>query len=103
VKQIRLSGVPTEHDRYIRSEVNILKRLHHPGVVRFFDSYLDEAAQVLSIITELCEYGDVLRHASTFPLKKLPWNDAVQLAWTLLEILYYLHLDGVMHRDIKVR
>ena len=58
----------TERDRrQIVSEVNILKDLHNPHIVRYHDRHVDRDAGVLYILMEYCGGGDlsaiIKRHA----------------------------------------
>jgi serine/threonine protein kinase len=58
----------TERDRrQIVAEVNILKDLHNPHIVRYHDRYVDRDAGVLYILMEYCGGGDlsaiIKRHA----------------------------------------
>ena len=39
------------------NEVNILSKLEHPHIVKYYDSFIDK--QYLNIIMEFCEGGDL--------------------------------------------
>jgi len=40
-------------------QVNILRELRHPFIVRYYDRIIDKAATRIYIIQEYCEGGDV--------------------------------------------
>ena len=102
-KQVDILSVDAAELDRTQHEVAILKRLHHPGVVRFYGLHHDEAEKKLYITTELCRGGSLGKFAATHLLEgRIPPGAAIRLARSLLEALRYLHLEGVMHRDIKV-
>ena len=41
------------------AEVNILRDLNHPNIVRFYDRLVDKRNQKIYIIMEYCEGGDL--------------------------------------------
>ena len=43
----------------IVAEVNILRDLNHPNIVRFYDRFVDKRNQKIYIIMEYCEGGDL--------------------------------------------
>ena len=102
-KQISLAGVKRKEKAAVLEEVKVLKMLHHPRIVRFISTHYDDSEDVLSIITELCAGGDLEKEVSRMPEERLPSNLAPLLLRGVLEALNYIHLAGVLHRDIKVR
>ena len=101
-KVIDLSVVSDEESTSILGEVNILKTLHHPGVLRFVSFDFNAAERVLTMLTELCPGGDLEKHVARVPGKRLLPSVVVVVTRALLAAIRYLHLEGVMHRDIKV-
>jgi len=43
----------------IVSEVNILRELRHPNIVRYYDRIIDKENSRLFIVMEYCEGGDL--------------------------------------------
>lgn len=82
----------------LRREVDLLKELHHPHVVKFLG--IDRVGFVMFIQMEYINGGsvqDLVREAGP-----LPEQTAARLTRAVLEGLKYLHEDrNVIHRDIK--
>jgi len=45
----------------LMTEVNILRSLAHPHIVRYYDRVLDKAQRTLYIVMEFCAGGDLVR------------------------------------------
>ena len=41
------------------SEVNILRELHHPNIVKYHDRIIDKEATKIFIVMEFCSGGDM--------------------------------------------
>jgi NIMA (never in mitosis gene a)-related kinase 2 len=41
------------------SEVNILRELNHPNVVKYYDRVIDKNSAKIFIVMEYCEGGDI--------------------------------------------
>jgi calcium/calmodulin-dependent protein kinase I len=81
----------------ISKEVAILKRIHHPNIVSFYD-YM-ETRHKLFIITERLEGGELFEYIlDNGPLKESFARTALYGAFSAVS---YLHARGVVHRDIK--
>jgi NIMA (never in mitosis gene a)-related kinase len=92
----------------IVSEVNILKELHHPNIVQYYDRIIDKQNQKIYIIMEYCEGGDIgkiIKKLKTtqehFP-EELIWKFFIQV----LQALKFCHnykegKSKILHRDIK--
>ena len=99
IKQVPTAGLPPEERAAVLAEVAVLQRLHHPSIVRYYDSF--EAAGAICIVTELLPGGDLERFLAAQPGKVLPPGMAARVLRGVLEGLQYVHLSRGMHRDIK--
>jgi len=93
------SGVPFE---IVMEEMDKLKSLDHPAILRLFEYYVD--AQKLYLITDFLRYGDLLQtlvfsHLQQSPLAE-PWVCGVFVQ--VCEGVSYIHSKGLMHKDLKL-
>ena len=58
-KELDYGKMSDKEKQQIVSEVNILRDLHHPNIVRFYDRCIDKRNLKLFIIMEYCEGGDL--------------------------------------------
>lgn len=82
-------------DRFHREE-EIGKKLDHPGVMKVFPS---DGRSRLYMVMEYAE-GKLLREILN-EQRKLPPDRAIHLALGILDVLSYIHKEGVAHRDLK--
>jgi eukaryotic-like serine/threonine-protein kinase len=83
-------------ERFLR-EIKLTANLRHPHIVPLFDS--GEAAGQLWYTMPFVE-GESLRQR-LLREKRLPLDDALQIAGDVLAALAYAHEHGIVHRDIK--
>lgn len=102
-------GAMTEAEKQMLvSEVNLLRELKHPNIVRYYDRIIDRTNTTLYIVMEHCEGGD-LASVITRGAKERQYLDEAfvlrvmtQLALALKEC--HRRSDGghtVLHRDLK--
>ncbi len=92
-------------------QVNILRELRHPFIVRYYDRIIDKAATKLYIIMEFCEGGDLgalIRRAKkegTGMEEDFIWKVLTQMVLALKECHRHKEASGktrpIVHRDIK--
>ena len=86
---------------YFTSEIEILKKLNHPNIVKYYKSFRED--DKLYIIMEYYDNGDlndyikVLKYEKDKVKKEEIWN----IFFQSISGLSYLHKYNVVHRDIK--
>eukprot|EP00043_Microstomoeca_roanoka_P012940 m.125997 g.125997 ORF g.125997 m.125997 type:complete len:941 (+) comp15631_c0_seq5:69-2891(+) len=84
-------------------EAEILKKLDHRHVIKYYDSFLDPAGEHLCIITDYCAGGNLqdrilhkFESGEHFPEAQImEWFGQIVLA------LRYIHSKRILHRDLK--
>ena len=84
-------------DLDILNEINILKQIDHPNVVKIFEFYNSEDAYYL--ITEFCEGGELFKIISQ--KKILTEKQCAYIMYQILSAIKYCHKMKIMHRDLK--
>ncbi|XP_061481256.1 serine/threonine-protein kinase Nek2 [Rhineura floridana] len=107
-KELDYGSMTESEKQMLVSEVNLLRELKHPNIVRYYDRIIDRTNTTLYIVMEYCEGGDLAtliakctkeRHYldENFVLRVL-----TQLALAIKEC--HRRSDGghtVLHRDLK--
>jgi len=105
-KEISYGRMSEREKHQLVSEVNILRDLRHPNIVRFYDRIIDKQKARIYIVMEFCEYGDL---ANVIKQNKrrgelIPEDTAWKVFSQVVEALEWCHTrpEGViLHRDIK--
>lgn len=89
------------------SEVNLLRELKHPHIVRYYDRIIDRSNTTIYIVMEFCEGGDLGALIAKHRKEKrfIDEEFIVKIMHQLVEALQECHRrkDGahVLHRDLK--
>lgn len=83
--------------RIFIEEVEILKTLDHPNIVRIIDFY--NTTDAYYIITEYCSGGELFEKIQQ--LKEFSEAKTAEIIKQLISAVIYLHQKGIVHRDIK--
>lgn len=103
-KELKFMDISEKEKGFITNEINILKELDHPNIVKQYEVIKPPSNNKVYIVMEFCEGGDldklILKNKSEkkFVDENLIWDIIIQT----LKALKYLHVDKkVLHRDIK--
>lgn len=103
VKIIKIKNIPKKEREATKVEVELLKRLNHPNIVRYIDSFLSKNSESLCIAMEYCDGGDLASQIKA-ARRKLFSEDKI-LHWFVQIALgvHYMHTKNVLHRDLKTQ
>lgn len=81
----------------LRNELNIMRTLRHPNIVRFICVHEDE--DYLHIVMELCTGGELFD--KLIEKSKFMEKEAAQLMKGIFSAVAYCHSKAIVHRDLK--
>lgn len=93
LKSIQLDRVSPMFLEELGNEIDILKGLDHPNIVKAHEVY--SYKKQIYIILELCNGGDLYT--------RLPYSEkrAAGITGKLMSAIKYMHDHGIVHRDLK--
>ncbi|KAI3379324.1 hypothetical protein SNEBB_003151 [Seison nebaliae] len=98
MKIIRKHKIGSREAISLSNEIEILKKVNHPNLLRIFR--VIETRKNVYLITELCnggELGSVLKKKT-----KLPERIVRKFVQLIANALAYLHKHSIVHRDLKL-
>jgi serine/threonine protein kinase len=94
----KTSAHKMKQEDHVVSEKRILQSLNFPFIIRFYFSFKDNANLYIGL--ELIEGGELFRHLRD--CEKFDEKKAKFYASQIILALEYLHLLGIIYRDLKV-
>ncbi len=98
LKNIDLSKVNPKYVERLRGEIEILKQLDHPNVVKLYETY--EYDGQIYMILELCHGGELYQRLKD--RKEFTESETRSYVSQMLGALCYCHSKGIAHRDVKL-
>jgi serine/threonine protein kinase len=97
VKRFPLSTIDDESLSKIQDEIELMRQLNHPNIVKYIDTIKTKA--YLHIVLEYVENGSLQNVIKKFG----SFSESLTAIYItqVLKGLKYLHVQGVLHRDIK--
>eukprot|EP00066_Takifugu_rubripes_P020697 XP_011609963.1 PREDICTED: serine/threonine-protein kinase 36 [Takifugu rubripes] len=96
LKFINKVGRSEKELQNLKREIEIMRGLQHPNIIKLFDSF--ETKTEIVIVTEYAE-GQLYQVLEDDG--KLPETQVREIACQLASALYYLHSHRILHRDMK--
>ncbi|KAK1937480.1 protein kinase domain containing protein [Babesia divergens] len=109
-KVVVYKGLSDKEKEQLVMEVNVMRDLKHPNIVRYVDRVVDRSKHLLYIIMEYCDSGDLAENMRQFHKHYEKVNEQVifDIALQLLFALSYCHNSSlgpkqgrILHRDLK--
>jgi calcium-dependent protein kinase len=81
----------------IMNEINILKQMDHPNIVKIFEFFIQPNAFYL--VTEFCSGGELFNRI----VEKGPFSEEFTafIMYQIFSSVFYCHSMGIIHRDLK--
>ncbi len=83
-------------DLEIKNEIDILKKLDHPNIVKIYEFY--DTLTDFFIVTEYCKRGELYGYIKNYYSE----NQLAVLFYQVFSGLSYLHENNILHRDLKL-
>jgi calcium-dependent protein kinase len=90
------NDIQNEEKEDMKSEINILKKLSHPNIVRIFEFY--ETDNYFYLITEFCKGGELSNYINKNILSEA---QLCVIFYQVFSGLIYLHENHIIHGDLK--
>ncbi|XQJ28828.1 serine/threonine-protein kinase Nek, putative [Leishmania guyanensis] len=103
LKKMSLANMSDEEQLRAKQEIIVMDNVDHPNVVKFRESFIDEADNSIDIIMEYCEFGTLEDLIDRQRYEGRPFPTDVLLEWMaeLLCGLAHIHSTRILHRDLK--
>jgi len=86
-----------DEKRMLFNEINILKEIDHPNIIKMYEFFEDDKRYYL--VTEICKGGELFDEI--LQRGKFTERDAAVLMKQVLSCINYCHQANIVHRDLK--
>eukprot|EP00035_Acanthoeca_spectabilis_P021030 m.435930 g.435930 ORF g.435930 m.435930 type:complete len:555 (-) comp17913_c0_seq1:127-1791(-) len=100
LKIINMHRLTPDKRTQLLREVEIMRSLDHPNIIRIHEVFKTEFT--LFIVMEFCTGGELFDDLERCPNMQMPENEVRDHTASILQALSYLHLNGIVHRDLKL-
>ena len=106
-KELDYGTMSESEKQMLVSEVNLLRELKHPNIVRYYDRIIDRTNTTIYLVMEYCEGGDLSKLISKCKKERkylesdFIWKLFSQLVSALQECHRRENGKHILHRDLK--
>ena len=103
MKKVKIGAMSQKDKENAINEVRILACISHPNVISYREAFVDPKAEMLCVVMEWADSGDLLKMIMERKRMKIHFRES-QVWRVLIETVYGLramHDLRIMHRDIK--
>ncbi|XP_067638545.1 serine/threonine-protein kinase par-1 isoform X2 [Eurosta solidaginis] len=97
IKIIDKSQLDSINLQKVYREVEIMKRLNHPHIIRLYQ--VMETKNMIYIVSEYASQGEIFDYIAKFG--RMSESDARAKFWQILSAVEYCHKKNIVHRDLK--
>ena len=103
IKRTKMAILSEKEIEQVLNKIRILASLNHKNIIWYKDSFRHQRTSNLNIILEYTDDGDIKskikenRKRHLYFSENTIWNWVIQI----LEGIYYLNSNKIMHRDLK--
>lgn len=92
-KKVKYGTMNSQQKQQVVSEVNILKDIDHPNIVKYYDRIVDKANTTVHIVMEYCTGGDLNQRLQELKSKKEYLEESIiwKILYQLMSALHYCH------------
>ena len=102
-KRVDIGDKNNETAQKIFKEVEILKKLNHPNIIKLYQVNISNDNKYIEILTEFAEDGDLKMKLEENKEENKHFPESLLLDWLsqMCFALEYIHSQNILHRNIK--
>ena len=100
IKRLNFKDINEKEKKQINNEVSCIKKLKHPNIISYKESFNDED-NYFNIVTTFCEGGDIYNKIQNQKGEYFSEDQILNWMVQILLGLDYIHKNDIIHRDIK--
>ena len=85
--------------RRFEMECDFLKEIRHPNIIQYLGMYRDPETGLPVLLMELMD--ESLTHFLETSAEPIPYHIQLTICLDIVQALYFLHLNGIIHRDLS--
>lgn len=99
IKTIKKENLNKTLCEAIIEEVNILRDLDHPNIVKYYETYEDDV--YIHLVMEYLQGDDLFKLIALKKYEHFSEKDAAEIITYLFKALNFIHNKHIIHRDVK--